>query len=764
MAPIGAAVFATLLINDAYLPGAMVLGHSLKDRGAKAPLVAFVVADNLAPETLIELRTIYDDVVSVQQVTNRQPANLYVMGRPDLISTFTKIELWRQSQYKRIVYLDADTVVLRTPNELLTLDTNFAAVPDIGWPDCFNSGVMVLNPNMADYYSLLALAQRGVSFDGADQGLLNMHFREWHRLSFVFNCTPSGNYQYVPAYRHFSSSISVVHFIGKDKPWTLGRDNKYNTGVYGELLAHWWSVYDRHYRPKPVTYYDSRTYASTKKVQDYVRGEEPLYVVDQSGQTQHHEPSPSPNHQGQIPLPPQITITDTGSGQAPTHHIVELPFGDAPTPVAPHHFAPVPTVEQRRFSAPHVEWEPARAPPPVDSKPEAANFPTTIYSFTEDTKLFQAPTHYPEAPKDMWYQVPEKEPEPPKLKQIFPWESRAPKPTRVFAQPPPEPVPPPQVEPEPEKAVASDDATKAADTTKDNASASPVPSADPWAAFESRTNAWDEMPEIERYVRAFNQARKGKVQVLHHTPSQRSPRDSNTASSPAESDKRRTSLKLTDFPTEIERPSLPVTPAPIRRPSYWGDDRDDTGDLPTADGVPKQEDWVRGSSSHSRLEFPSFAPPLSLRVHHLRGTFFWRCQHCGKQNPVTRLEELQRRQSEVLLSPTEDDAAGEPIHTIHDIPQRQMPESASIEAVVEAAEKAMSPTKMTKKPKPILKEPKFELGQHSDSGSGPKSAEDEEGTSPTQLHPGFNPITAVGEAASESKASMSRPEVAALQS
>lgn len=296
------------------------------------------------------------------------------MGRPDLISTFTKIELWRQSQFKRIVYLDADTVVLRAPNELLNLDTSFAAVPDIGWPDCFNSGVMVLNPNMADYYSLLALAQRGVSFDGADQGLLNMHFREWHRLSFVFNCTPSGNYQYVPAYRHFSSNISVVHFIGKEKPWTLGRDNKYNTGVYGELLGHWWSVYDRHYRPKvcsigsedtqtpsnrikPVTYYDSRTYASTKKVQDYVRGEEPMYVVDQSSQPQH---LPSPPHQGQIPLPPAITITDTGSGQTPTHHTVELPFGDAPTPVAPHHFAPVPTVEQRRFSAPHVEWEPAR--------------------------------------------------------------------------------------------------------------------------------------------------------------------------------------------------------------------------------------------------------------------------------------------------------------------------------------------------------------------------------------------------------------------
>lgn len=170
------------------------------------------------------------------------------MNRPDLISTFTKVELWRQTQYKRIVYIDADAVCLRAPNELLSLDTDFAAVPDIGWPDCFNSGVMVLNPDMGDYYSLLALAQRGISFDGADQGLLNMHFREWERLSFTYNCTPSGNYQYLPAYRHFQSSINIIHYIGKDKPWTLGRENKMSTGVYGELLGRWWAVYDKHYR------------------------------------------------------------------------------------------------------------------------------------------------------------------------------------------------------------------------------------------------------------------------------------------------------------------------------------------------------------------------------------------------------------------------------------------------------------------------------------------------------------------------------------
>ncbi len=170
------------------------------------------------------------------------------MNRPDLTSTFTKIALWRQTQFKHVVYIDADVVALRAPDELFTSPPTFAAAPDIGWPDCFNSGVLSLKPNMGDYYALLALAQRGISFDGADQGLLNMHFRNWERLGFAYNCTPSGNYQYVPAYRHFQSSISMVHYIGQAKPWMAGREQARASGVYEELLGRWWAVFDKHYR------------------------------------------------------------------------------------------------------------------------------------------------------------------------------------------------------------------------------------------------------------------------------------------------------------------------------------------------------------------------------------------------------------------------------------------------------------------------------------------------------------------------------------
>lgn len=169
------------------------------------------------------------------------------MHRPDLDATLSKIELWRQTQYSQIVYLDCDVISLRAPDELLTMDTHFAAAPDVGWPDCFNSGVLVLRPSNREYYSLLAQAERGVSFDGADQGLLNIHFRKWDRLSFSYNCTPNGHYQYLPAFRYFESSISIVHFIGSQKPWMLGRNHTAGA-VYDELLGHWWSVYDRHFR------------------------------------------------------------------------------------------------------------------------------------------------------------------------------------------------------------------------------------------------------------------------------------------------------------------------------------------------------------------------------------------------------------------------------------------------------------------------------------------------------------------------------------
>jgi alpha-N-acetylglucosamine transferase len=121
-----------------------------------------------------------------------------LLGRPDLDLALTKLHLFRLgSAFSTIVYLDADTLPLRRLDQLFALTEGhaFSASPDIGWPDCFNSGVMVIRPNDADFDGLRTMmtesAEHNGSFDGADQGLLNNYFSEdgpggqWNRLPFT---------------------------------------------------------------------------------------------------------------------------------------------------------------------------------------------------------------------------------------------------------------------------------------------------------------------------------------------------------------------------------------------------------------------------------------------------------------------------------------------------------------------------------------------------------------------------------------------------
>jgi len=55
--------------------------------------------------------------------------------------------------------------VLQNTDELFERE-EFSAVPDVGWPDCFNSGVFVFRPSEETYSALLHLALTEGSFDG----------------------------------------------------------------------------------------------------------------------------------------------------------------------------------------------------------------------------------------------------------------------------------------------------------------------------------------------------------------------------------------------------------------------------------------------------------------------------------------------------------------------------------------------------------------------------------------------------------------------
>ena len=104
--------------------------------------------------------------------------------------------------------MDADTLVLQNIDELFDRE-ELSAVADIGWPDCFNTGVFVYKPSEQTFQNLIELAAKEGSFDGGDQGLLNTYFSDWatkdiaYHLSFIYNMTSIAVYSYPPAYKRF---------------------------------------------------------------------------------------------------------------------------------------------------------------------------------------------------------------------------------------------------------------------------------------------------------------------------------------------------------------------------------------------------------------------------------------------------------------------------------------------------------------------------------------------------------------------------------
>ena len=188
----------------------------------------------------------------------------------------------------------------------------------------------------------------------------------------------------------------------------------------------------------------------------------------------------------------------------------------------------------------------------------------------------------------MWYEVSKEDPAPySKPKAIFPWEEReTSRPTRVFAEDLKSPVS--------EKIPTLHTSSGGTSANTAMSPATPtikVTDGDAAKDFSGLSkNAWDEVSGIDNYVRQLthSQRLRGQLQVLSHQDQQpQSPEVERT-----QDRERRESLILTDFPSAIERPSLPVTPAPIRRPSFWGEERDSEGHLPQAEGVPDQADWV----------------------------------------------------------------------------------------------------------------------------------------------------------------------------
>ena len=138
--------YMTLLYGD-YLLSVRVLGFSLRLSGTQREMIVLCTE-----EISLESRKILEhDGWTVKSIKTLSSPYKNYYKRFDKV--FTKLLIWTLIEYRRIVYLDSDTLVYANIDELFHCGKFCAAYRH---SDLFNSGVLVVKPDLQEYRELIS--------------------------------------------------------------------------------------------------------------------------------------------------------------------------------------------------------------------------------------------------------------------------------------------------------------------------------------------------------------------------------------------------------------------------------------------------------------------------------------------------------------------------------------------------------------------------------------------------------------------------------
>jgi len=231
--PMTKEVYGTLLSTDDYLPGVLVLNKSLKLAGAKYPLVCILSHDiSDASEEILrrfQIQTIRLDgpVAPHSRHGNEEFAHW--------AHTWDKLELFRLTQFEKVVFLDSDMLILSNIDELFEMSSVSAVCAGARFPGneswvALNSGLMVLTPDSGTYEGMVDCLPEIQSKKGnfGDQECVDEYLKRsgagYNRLDDQYNLFQVyldhyiGNLGYSLTGRS-GRQIKVIHYIGTEKPW-----------------------------------------------------------------------------------------------------------------------------------------------------------------------------------------------------------------------------------------------------------------------------------------------------------------------------------------------------------------------------------------------------------------------------------------------------------------------------------------------------------------------------------------------------------------
>ncbi|KAI6044943.1 glycosyltransferase family 8 protein [Pisolithus marmoratus] len=282
------AAYVTLLTKSSYLPGVLVLDYTLRSVGSCYSFVVMVTPS--LPQECRDVLTRRG--IQLRDITSLQPSeNIHSLAPHDIRfrDTWTKLRVFELVEFKRVVLLDADMIVMRNMDELFDIElpedtiaaTHVCACnprklphypPDWIPANCaytplahpsgltsptkitrdsprphtqLNSGLVVLRPSLElarAVYNHIYTSPLVSTWIFFDQELLSNFFKgRWEPLPWNYNALKTLMIVHKPLWR--DEEIKCLHYILADKPWhaRVRQDRK---GEYDKCNQWWWDRFE----------------------------------------------------------------------------------------------------------------------------------------------------------------------------------------------------------------------------------------------------------------------------------------------------------------------------------------------------------------------------------------------------------------------------------------------------------------------------------------------------------------------------------------
>ncbi|XP_054799577.1 putative UDP-glucuronate:xylan alpha-glucuronosyltransferase 3 [Prosopis cineraria] len=242
--------YATILHSaHLYVCGAIVAAQSIRMAGSTRDLV-ILVDETISDYHRGGLEAAGWKIYTIKRIRNPK-------AEPEAYNewNYSKFRLWQLTEYDKIIFIDADLLILRNIDFLFEMP-EISAIGNNA--TLFNSGVMVIEPSHCTFQLLMDHINEIVSYNGGDQGYLNEIFTWWHRIPKRMNFLKhfwEGDEEEKKEMktRLFGADppiLYVLHYLG-NKPWLCFRDYDCNWNVdilreFASDVAHatWWKVHD----------------------------------------------------------------------------------------------------------------------------------------------------------------------------------------------------------------------------------------------------------------------------------------------------------------------------------------------------------------------------------------------------------------------------------------------------------------------------------------------------------------------------------------